>query len=45
VVIIFLFFVGRMMYSDFGLFYQVTMNSGALYYTTQTIVTPMYFGD
>ena len=31
--------VGRICYSDFGLFYQVTMNSGLLYETTQTIDT------
>lgn len=31
--------VGRMFYSDFGLFYQVPMNSGALYDVTMTIDT------
>ncbi|MNP63265.1 hypothetical protein D3C76_1586420 [compost metagenome] len=30
------------MNSDFGLFYQVPMNSGALYSTTQTIDTFVY---
>ncbi|MBN2502402.1 MAG: sugar ABC transporter permease [Anaerolineales bacterium] len=44
VIILFLFSVGRMMYSDFGLFYQVTMNSGALYPTTQTIDTYVFRG-
>lgn len=44
IIILFLFSVGRMMYSDFGLFYQVTMNSGALYSTTQTIDTYVYRG-
>lgn len=34
--------VGRMFYSDFGLFYQVPMNSGALYSTTNTIDTYVY---
>ena len=34
--------VGRMFYSDFGLFYQLPMNSGALYPTTQTIDTYVY---
>lgn len=34
--------VGRMFYSDFGLFYQVTMNSGILYRTTSTIDTYVY---
>lgn len=29
--------VGRMFYSDFGLFYQIPMNSGALYSVTNTI--------
>ena len=34
--------VGRIFYSDFGLFYQVTMNSGALYEYTSTIDTYVY---
>ena len=34
--------VGRMFYSDFGLFYQMPMNSGALFSTTQTIDTYVY---
>lgn len=36
--------VGRMFYSDFGLFYQLPMNSGAIYSTTQTIDTYVYRG-
>lgn len=36
--------VGRICYSDFGLFYQVPMNSGLLYSTTQTIDTYVFRG-
>ncbi len=36
--------VGRIFYSDFGLFYQVPMDSGALYSVTQTIDTYVYHG-
>lgn len=36
--------LGRMVRSDFGLFYQVPMNSGALYSTTQTIDTYVFRG-
>lgn len=34
--------VGRIFYSDFGLFYQVPMSSGALYSVTNTIDTYVY---
>jgi putative aldouronate transport system permease protein len=34
--------VGRIFYSDFGLFYQVPMNSGVLYSVTNTIDTYVY---
>ena len=44
VVIMTLMAVGRIFYSDFGLFYQVPMNSGALYDVTQTIDTYVYHG-
>ena len=36
--------VGRIFYSDFGLFYQVPMDSGSLYGVTQTIDTYVYRG-
>ena len=36
--------VGRIFYSDFGLFYQVPMNSGQLYPVTQTIDTYVFRG-
>ena len=36
--------VGRMFYSDFGLFYQVPMNSGMLQKVTNTIDTYVYRG-
>lgn len=44
IIILTLLAVGRIMFSDFGLFYQVTMNSGALYSATQTIDTYVYRG-
>ncbi|MNI87864.1 hypothetical protein D3C73_1450990 [compost metagenome] len=34
--------MGRIFNSDFGLFYQVPMNSGALFSATQTIDTYVY---
>lgn len=42
IVILGLMSIGRIFNSDFGLFYQVPMNAGALYSTTQTIDTYVY---
>ncbi len=36
--------IGKMFYSDFGLFYQVPMQSGALFSVTQTIDTYVFYG-
>ena len=39
-----LFSIGHIFYSDFGLFYQLPMNSGMLYNVTSTIDTYVYKG-
>ena len=44
ITILVLMMVGRIFYSDFSLFYQVPMNSGAIYDTTNTIDTYVYRG-
>ncbi|WP_372635549.1 ABC transporter permease [Cohnella sp.] len=42
VIVLGLISIGRIFNSDFGLFYQVPLNAGALYSTTQTIDTYVY---
>lgn len=42
IITIFLLQVGRIFYSDFGLFYQVPLNSGSLYNVTNTVDTYVY---
>jgi putative aldouronate transport system permease protein len=42
IIMMMLLSVGRIFYSDFGLFYQVPMNSGLLYDMTSTIDTYVY---
>lgn len=42
IITLFMLEIGRIMYSDFGLFYQVPLNAGALYPVTQTIDTYVY---
>ena len=44
VVTLLLLGIGRIFYSDFGLFYQVPQNSGALFTVTNTIDTYVYRG-
>ncbi|MBW7453271.1 ABC transporter permease subunit [Paenibacillus sepulcri] len=44
IVVMTLLAIGRIFYSDFGLFYQVPMNSGSLYDTTNVIDTYVYRG-
>ncbi len=44
VIIMVLMAIGRIFYSDFGLFYQVPQNSGRLFGVTQTIDTYVYRG-
>lgn len=42
IIIMIILAIGKICYSDFGLFYQVPMHSGMLYRTTQTIDTFVY---
>ncbi|MBA4384779.1 MAG: sugar ABC transporter permease [Anaerolinea sp.] len=42
IIILVLLAIGRICYSDFGLFYQIPQHSGLLYSTTQTIDTFVY---
>lgn len=42
IITLFIMNVGKIFYSDFGLFYQIPRNSGAIYKVTQTIDTYVY---
>jgi ABC-type polysaccharide transport system permease subunit len=42
IITLFLLSVGRIFYSDFGLFYQVPLDAGALYNVTNTVDTYVY---
>jgi putative aldouronate transport system permease protein len=42
IIILVLLQIGKIFFSDFGLFYNVTMNMGSLFPTTQTIDTYVY---
>ncbi len=42
IITLFMLQVGRIFYSDFGLFYQVPLDSGALYNVTNTVDTYVY---
>lgn len=42
IITLFILSVGRIFYSDFGLFYQVPRNSGTLYSVTRTIDVYVY---
>lgn len=44
VIIVILMNIGRIFYSDFGLFYQVPLDSGMLYSVTSTLDTYVYRG-
>ena len=44
IIIMVLMSIGKIFYSDFGLFYQVPMNQGVLYDVTNTIDTYVYRG-
>ncbi|MFQ9764372.1 MAG: ABC transporter permease [Gemmiger formicilis] len=44
IITLFILAVGKIFYSDFGLFYQVPMQSGSLFQVTQTIDTYVFYG-
>lgn len=44
IITLFILAIGKIFYSDFGLFYQVPMQSGSLFPVTQTIDTYVFYG-
>jgi len=44
IITMFILAIGKIFYSDFGLFYQVPMQSGSLFPVTQTIDTYVFYG-
>lgn len=44
IITLFILAIGKIFYSDFGLFYQVPMQSGSLFQVTQTIDTYVFYG-
>ncbi|OUP81615.1 sugar ABC transporter permease [Lachnoclostridium sp. An169] len=44
IITLFILAIGKIFYSDFGLFYQIPMQSGSLFPVTQTIDTYVFYG-